>query len=382
MGIVRQGNCGRKLFASIRSVRRSFTFEVILWALFLVPFFYSNWDLFVFYVFESRDIQRARDILAGHVVLYGPELSGGGNLPGPAYYFLKAAVLWFFDTWEALGHFLFISSAISLGIFAAWFRKLLGFVPALIFLCTLLGPGYYLGTLRFFNNPSFLTPLIIALLFLLWKQPKMAGYAKAYLHWLYFFITTISIQFHMQMAVFFLFPFVVETQFKPGARLRSYSSLFLLCIFGAAPALAPFLWGLLRGPVGQEVASAGSIANAPVFLLESFYFKMQYLLGQALVLPVSDLFDWRSMRRVLQYILAIVPFLYWYVYLRRKYRTADMGDLDRWINVAFWGWIVLLPFGSYYLFTSLAQRYGLVFSVINSLALALVFSRLDSLDRK
>src|SRR5437763_652159 len=65
--------------------------------------YFSNFYRFHnFSIYQARDIQRALDLLNGHWIWYGPDLSGGGTLPGPFYYWLLALPLLIFGNWESL----------------------------------------------------------------------------------------------------------------------------------------------------------------------------------------------------------------------------------------------------------------------------------------
>ncbi len=48
------------------------------------------YDETVFYTFQLRDIIRAETIQQGKLIFFGPEMTGGGNLPGPLYYVMMA----------------------------------------------------------------------------------------------------------------------------------------------------------------------------------------------------------------------------------------------------------------------------------------------------
>src|SRR4051812_7452942 len=41
-------------------------------------------------VFQARDLDRASLLTHGQFIFFGPEVTGGGNLPGPFYYVLLA----------------------------------------------------------------------------------------------------------------------------------------------------------------------------------------------------------------------------------------------------------------------------------------------------
>ena len=57
--------------------------------LLLAAYFYLAIDielsrqLIDFFIFQARDIDRAMRLLAGQPLFFGPEMTGGGNLPGP-----------------------------------------------------------------------------------------------------------------------------------------------------------------------------------------------------------------------------------------------------------------------------------------------------------
>jgi hypothetical protein len=56
-------------------------------------------DQTLFYIFQARDIERAKNLLAGHLIFFGPEMTGGGNLPGSLYYVLLSIALYFKSNW-------------------------------------------------------------------------------------------------------------------------------------------------------------------------------------------------------------------------------------------------------------------------------------------
>ena len=67
-----------------------FLFTFLLFYLYIK--YFVHWD-----TFTSRDIMRAQGWLNGQFYLPGPEMNGGGNLPGPFFYFLLFPPLLFGD---------------------------------------------------------------------------------------------------------------------------------------------------------------------------------------------------------------------------------------------------------------------------------------------
>lgn len=79
---------GRQISPSLSlALFTGFSFVVfLLW-------FSSLGDFAVYNIFQERDLVRAQAVLSGSAPFYGPEMSGGMNLPGPFYYFLLAIPL-------------------------------------------------------------------------------------------------------------------------------------------------------------------------------------------------------------------------------------------------------------------------------------------------
>ena len=62
--------------------------SVFVWACYRV-------ELATTWSFTERDIRRAEEVLRGKLIFFGPEATGGGNLPGGLFYYLLAIPLFF-----------------------------------------------------------------------------------------------------------------------------------------------------------------------------------------------------------------------------------------------------------------------------------------------
>ncbi|MBX3022928.1 MAG: hypothetical protein KF799_14735 [Bdellovibrionales bacterium] len=127
-----------------------------------VGFFMAR-DLVYFTIFQERDLERARLIAEGHWLFYGPEMVGGGHLPGPFYYFLMALPLRLGLGWNGCWALVAIIGALTFTLTWTFFRKHLSpaaaFVGGLSLLCT----PQFLKTFCYFQNFSVL-PLFLALI--------------------------------------------------------------------------------------------------------------------------------------------------------------------------------------------------------------------------
>jgi len=118
-----------------------------------------------FYAFQSRDLHRAGGLLKGNWIFFGPEMTGGGHLPGPLYYFILAPAL-LFGGW--LSAWLEMIALAAAGAAAGWwyFHRRGAALPAL--LCCVLFAASPVAEhfLTLFLNPSYLFVLIIPALVL------------------------------------------------------------------------------------------------------------------------------------------------------------------------------------------------------------------------
>lgn len=122
-------------------------------------------------IYQGRDILRASDLaFNGNWFWYGPELLGGGYLPGGLYYALLAIPIWLTNNLYStitLQH-LFV---ICTGIFSIYsIKKTSDFTTALWFYLLFLTIPYTLEFFLQFDNPSFLYPFLALIFHLFYKN--------------------------------------------------------------------------------------------------------------------------------------------------------------------------------------------------------------------
>lgn len=182
-------------------------FSLRLWfsAALLALFIFSFWSVDVsslierirFLTFQVRDIQRARDILSGQFIFFGPEMTGGGNLPGGLYYWLLASSFWIRNTWDSSVYLLAGMFGVSAAL-GAMFWGLRSLKSGLLWLTLFLLSGPLENYLSAFLNVSygllFVVGAQICIVLAYSKSPErqrtMALFGAC-------FFTGLAVQFHL-----------------------------------------------------------------------------------------------------------------------------------------------------------------------------------------
>lgn len=135
-------------------------FEAILIALIAFGTLCLTFGISHFSVFQARDLARAAALAHGSLIFWGPETTGGGNLPGPFYYWLLSIPYLFHLGWHGAWYLMIAlySGAAAL----IWiFLKPRGTVAAALGVAFFLSSGLLLRMLKSFWNPSFLFLFVI-----------------------------------------------------------------------------------------------------------------------------------------------------------------------------------------------------------------------------
>lgn len=228
------------------------------------PYFLSS---AVFYVFQERDILRAQELLNGNFIFYGPELTGGGNLPGPFYYFLLSPSLLF--GLESVGAWTWMFILLSLGGVLGWyfFRSKYNTLTAFLWLIlySLALPTILLT--QVFLNPSFSILFIVLINIYTLKafgENSQVKRNRAFI--LACFFVGLAIQLHYS-SLPYLFSLILLQIFAKKLKIFSVDlkKFYLgLCVFGLT--LAPFLiWQFFKKfkiELGQLLPYGGTVTNA------------------------------------------------------------------------------------------------------------------------
>lgn len=210
-------------------------------------------------VFNQRDYLRIQDILNGHPVFYGPELSRNGHIPGAFYYYLLL-IPYALAGYMGPVFVMFFLLSLGFGFFWMicrkhnWHSSFL--IPALLFL---IGPVH--KNLRdMVWNPSFVPAFWLGVLYFLYLS--VTEEKKRERNWILFSVlSALSIQLHMSgFSWFFLGQFFFWRQVK-SFRLWVKGLLVFLLFF-----LPYGLWRLSHPAPSLGTQEAKALSSFLVFL--------------------------------------------------------------------------------------------------------------------
>lgn len=223
-----------------------------------------------FFVFQARDLERARLLLSGNPVFFGPEMTGGGNLPGPLYYFLLAGALALNEDWISTWA-LMVALAGAGGLAGwYWFRTRLSAAAGWFWLA-LYSTSYFTQVLlELYLNVSFVLFFAVAALLCLCefsiaesRERRRGAFA------LFCLFVSLSLQLHFSLIFLFMGGLVLRP--VRGKDLLAGLALFVLPWIPYLAWLAGILPGQEAGLVGRSseafptiVSYVANIAKLPL----------------------------------------------------------------------------------------------------------------------
>lgn len=221
-----------------------------------------------FYIFQARDLFRASRILAGQAIFFGPEMTGGGNLFGPLYYYLLATTQFFSEGWESAWWLMVAMSALSGVVGWAYLRWRCSSTAALLWL-GVFGTAQFTGMfLRIFMNVSYLTLFAMLALVAICESflaPTERERNRAF--WLGCLLVSIGSHFHL--SIVFWLPVLMAGRFTRARSGKSRLPELIGAVCLLVP-IAPYLFWLALGrSLGdwQTAPSAGETRDVVPVLL-------------------------------------------------------------------------------------------------------------------
>lgn len=307
--------------------------------------FLLDWDQLlnrtVFYVFQTRDLNRASALLQGHAIFFGPEMTGGGNLPGPLYYYLLALPLSIASGWMAAWRWMMVL-AVAAGALAWTFLRRKGMaLEGLIWLALFATSTQTEHLLTIFINPSYLFVFAVAMIILVCvsvtaesERARVWAFSGGAL------LCGLAIQIHFQIAfLFFAMLYLNRKMFWRGV------VLFLL------PSIPYVIWSALQHfhiELGQAAPYSGAPIGSPLTLA-----RLTKEMAQMSAANIVKVILLQSVR-VVPWVLPLMAISAW---LARS--AAPKPESNRLIKpllvCAAFGFI---PF-SYIFLVPIANRYGM-----------------------
>lgn len=322
----------------------------------------------LFYIFQTRDLERALALIEGRMIFFGPEMTGGGNLPGPFYYFLLASGLIFDPSWQSAWYLLILLGGAATVAGAVFFYRRYSLATALVWASAFNLAVYPRRLTRFFLNTSYLLPFGVFIIIgictvVLSKNPR----AKRIAFLTTCLLTGLSLQLHFT-AVCFMIALAFIHLFADKLRVESVDRrtfLWGLAAF-AAPALPYLFWRTLDAfgvSVGQANSYAGAPEQAPGVLL--------HLMGYIASTPWKQIFSDALFSTLLTVPLFFFPLAltFWFARWKERERAA-VSPLLRCLAVA--ALVGFFPF-AYWYFAIIGFRYGVPFFLPVLFASCLLF---------
>ncbi|MGE0528451.1 MAG: hypothetical protein AB7G93_16940 [Bdellovibrionales bacterium] len=224
-----------------------------------------------FRTYLARDLDRAYQLLQGHAIFYGPELSGGGHLPGGFYYLLMSLPLALGLGWKGVFLLHSLLNGLAAGLLWISMRLHVGFAAAVCAVASYtFSCGLFIAT-TYFGNPSFLPFFTMVSLLGVWQLQRPSTSNRTLICALTFFAMGLGVQIHYCMLL------VLATAcfllLAPGAqtRLSRREMVWAGCAF-VIPLLPYLIWSALDSMgfgFGQpELPFTGQFADAPTSLKE------------------------------------------------------------------------------------------------------------------
>ena len=239
---------------------RFFSLLIGLAILLLLPFD-ALFERTIFYMFQSRDLARGLALSQGQWIFFGPELTGGGNLPGPLYYILLALCQKVDPSWVFAWKTMIALSLTAIGLGWFFLRRGLSEDIADVWLGLSVLSLPLLYNLQFFLNSSF-SPVFVLLSIFLACEAYVAKDPRSR-KWLFAsscFSVGLAIQFHYSSLTVLLGACLLQL-IAPSLQLQRLSRRdFLFGLFMFCFPLWPFLTWKVCGFLGYSFGTPAAFS--------------------------------------------------------------------------------------------------------------------------
>lgn len=320
-----------------------------LWLLILSAFISLSrlYDHSLFSIFQERDIGRALELSKGHMIFFGPEVIGGGHLPGPFYYMLLALPLSLGFGATGCWYLMTAMASLAVGFTYSGLRRFLSLEISVLAASTLICVPQFGKIITFFQNYSFMPLLIVLSLGSLAVSYVGEGEKRKRAWLMTSILFALAIQLHMSV-IFIMFAALFIQILGPRIGIsRLPLKTFLLGLTLFLMVVAPYyIWVICR----DNGYVFGQIPPAFVSINPANYLSFKRTIGNY---PTENIFEiistvvhdedvWTAFAQMLSYsALAIVLVL--------KFFKPDRSDAaynyeDAKLTQAFRIWLTVVLF--------------------------------------
>lgn len=299
--------------------------EFLLVSFYSFLFFSHIWSFSYLLIFQDRDLDRARQLAQGSLIFFGPEVLGGGNLPGGFYYFLLSIPYFLGLDWSACWQLMIILLSVGIGLAWIFIVAVSGYYGAGVFIVLIFNSAALMMVEGLFLNPSFLPFFTICSIIGICMTFSNIPVSKN-TYWIATcFLLGLSIQIHFNaffilLSGIFLQWIADKIKIAPLKKRDFFMGLVVFALTLLPYYLSTILsrFGLIIGQ--QAPFSSGQYLNAPPFLLRRLFDGLSGL-------------SWESMFRMLMFqlqpelllCLCILPVGYW---IFRHISKHDSGNRE------------------------------------------------------
>lgn len=319
-------------------------------------------NLAEYWVFQERDLRRAFEVLNGKMIFFGPEATGGGNLPGGLYYYILAAGQFLGPTLQGpwLVNLAFFSLSLSLLFF--FMSSQVSLLGAFLAVSTLFSLQSVVGNLFCFLNVSYL-PIFATVSLLAGLMAFSTSGKKQTIYWLTscFFIG-LGLQIHFSLLAVLIASFTIQVLAPRIGVARLSRSVFSLGLFAFFITLLPhFVW-LISSSFGYEF---GQLPPRYVGSANQSLFALARVLERLTQISWHEFFQ--QLTAGLFIFMPIPLLLLWVALSGQKFKECFATP---WLRLlAIYVFITMIP-AAYIMVSQIGRRYSWPFSIAVSIYFA------------
>jgi hypothetical protein len=239
--------------------KTALVFLVIAVAAFLLQ--QKIWSMAFYGIYQARDVLRAQSLLNGRMILFGPETTGGGFLPGGFYYFLIAVPLALGLGVKGVFFEMILLSSAAAALMGSFFYRTRGLVSAALAAALFLGNTVIVRAQSGFMNSSFLPIFAVSYVvaFLNIFTGRETEERRRNHYWLLCCVLfSLGIQVHFSSILLLIAALVVQALAPRLSlkRIETWGFVRGLLVIGLL--LSPHLFWLLHQRSGQDLGQAVS----------------------------------------------------------------------------------------------------------------------------